>query len=39
MEMCPPADRTASSYLGIKINCDQFGFWISPDKRLSKVVL
>lgn len=42
LETCPQAagKLTGSSfYLRIKIDCDQFGFWISPDERLSKVVL
>lgn len=29
----------SSFYLGIKIDCDQFGFWISSDEWLSEVVL
>lgn len=42
LETCPQAagKLTGSSfYLRIKIDCDQFGFWILPDERLSKVVL
>lgn len=31
--------RGSGSYLGIKIDRDQFGLWVPPDERLSEVVL
>lgn len=31
--------KSSSSYLGIKIDREQFGLWISPEERLTEVVL
>ncbi|KAK4811896.1 hypothetical protein QYF61_014929 [Mycteria americana] len=39
-ETYPQAGRNANwqqFYLGIKIDCNQFGFWISPDERLESL--
>jgi len=40
-DTCRQAGKAAGSsfYLGIKIDCEQFGFWLSPDEWLSEVVL